>query len=117
MKQRGALLPKGRLLGIQFLELFKDNLFFEIGQHENLMASKLAKGLKDMNISFFTEAVSNQIFPIVENKTISKLQKKYEFHIWEEYNETKSVIRLVASWATKEEVVDEFLNDFKEFIK
>ncbi|GAI00414.1 unnamed protein product, partial [marine sediment metagenome] len=44
LKQKGALLSKGRVIGIQFLELFKDDLFFELGKHANLMASKLAKG-------------------------------------------------------------------------
>jgi len=113
MKQRGALLPKGRLLGIQFLELFKDNLFFEIGRHENSMASKLAFGIKNLGFDFLTKPVSNQIFPILPNNLIEKLNKKYGFHIWKKINEKKSAIRLVCSWATKEDVVNMFLTDIK----
>jgi len=117
MKQKGALLPKGRILGIQFLELFKNNLFFEIGKHENLMATKLVEGIQEMGISFFTKPVSNQIFPIIDNKIIFELQKQYDFHIWEKYDDTKSVIRLVMSWATKQNNIDIFLNDLKELLK
>jgi len=111
MKQRGALLPKGRLLGIQFLELFKSDLFFEIGRHENLMAMKLANGIKNLDYKFLTEPVSNQIFPILPNEMIDKLSKKYGFHIWKKIDKDLSSIRLVCSWATKEEFVDMFLDD------
>ncbi|NPA45482.1 MAG: aminotransferase class V-fold PLP-dependent enzyme [Chlorobi bacterium] len=113
MKQRGALLPKGRLLGIQFLELFKEDLFFEIGRHENAMATKLAEGIKNLGFDFLTKPVSNQLFPILPNNLIKEISKKYDFHIWEKKTNEKSAIRLVCSWATKEYVIDEFLADIK----
>jgi len=116
MKQRGALLPKGRLLGIQFLELFKDDLFFEIGRHENEMATKLANEIINLGFKFLTEPVSNQIFPILHNNLIEKLSEKYSFHIWKKINENESAIRLVCSWATKVEFVDKFLNDLSNFV-
>jgi threonine aldolase len=113
LKQKGALLAKGRILGIQFLELFKDNLFFELGKHANLMASKLANAIKNLNYGFLTEPVSNQIFPILPNSLIEKLNDKYGFYIWKKIDDKNSAIRLVTSWATKEEFVDEFISDLK----
>ncbi len=111
LKQKGALLAKGRVLGIQFFELFKDNLFLELGKHANLMASKLASEIKKMNYNFLIEPVSNQIFPILPNKLIEKLGKKYGFYVWKKIDNKSSAIRLVTSWATKEEFVNQFIKD------
>ena len=111
LKQKGALLAKGRIFGVQFLELFKDDLYFDLAKHANLMASKLAKSIKELDYKFFTEPVSNQIFPILPNKLIKKLDKKYGFYIWKKIDDNNSVIRLVTSWATKKEFVDQFISD------
>src|SRR5690606_29247959 len=73
LKQKGALLAKGRLLGIQFLELFKDNLYFDLARHANKMAMKIAHAMRDEGYSFLTPPCSNQIFPILPNKLIQKL--------------------------------------------
>ncbi len=112
MKQKGALLAKGRIIGVQFLELFKDNLLFELGSHANLMATKIANGIKVLGHEFLIEPVSNQIFPILPDDLIEKLEKKYDFYVWRKIgSEKKSIIRLVTSWATKEEFVDKFIDD------
>ena len=113
VKQRGALLAKGTAIGLQFRELFTDNLYFELAEHATKMAQKLATGLKEQDISFLTEPVSNQIFPILDNRLISKLETKYAFYVWARVDENKSAIRLVTSWATKEEFVDKFIEDLK----
>ncbi|EKN70842.1 aromatic amino acid beta-eliminating lyase/threonine aldolase [Neobacillus bataviensis LMG 21833] len=113
MKQKGAMLAKGRILGVQFLELFRDNLFFELASHANKMAEKLRDELGKENIQFLTHSPSNQIFPILPNALITKLQDKYAFHIWEKVDSEHSAIRLVTSWATKEEAVKAFIADFK----
>ncbi|WHY69383.1 low specificity L-threonine aldolase [Neobacillus sp. SuZ13] len=112
MKQKGALLAKGRLLGIQFLELFRDDLFFELATHANQMAATLREGICKANIPFLTHSPSNQIFPILPNALIAELEKNYAFHIWEKIDGNHSAIRLVTSWATKEEEVAAFLEDF-----
>ena len=114
LKQRGALLAKGRLFGIQFLELFKNDLFFEMGKHANQMAVKLAEGIEKAGYDFLTKPVSNQIFPILPSVLIDKLSQKYEFYIWKKLNSQKAVIRLVTSWATKEEFIDRFIKDLIE---
>jgi len=113
IKQRGALMAKGRLLGIQFLELFKDNLFFDLAKHANTMAMKIAEAIKKQGYSFLIESTSNQILPIFPNQMIAVLSQKYGFYIWQKIDENNSAIRLVTSWATKENVVDQFIEDIK----
>lgn len=114
MKQKGALLAKGRLLGIQFLELFKDNLFFDLAQHANRMAELLREEIEKEGFRFLTHSPSNQVFPVLPNSFIKELETKYSFHIWEKVDSENSAIRLVTSWATKEEAVREFINDIKK---
>lgn len=116
MKQRGAILAKGRLVGIQFLELFRDDLFLELASHANKMADKLKEELIGANISFLTDSPSNQIFPILPNTVINELQNKYDFHIWEKVDSDTSAIRLVTSWATKEEAVIALIEDIKKLL-
>ena len=111
LKQKGALMAKGRILGSQFLALFQDNLFFELAAHANQMAIKLANAFRDCGYEFATEPVSNQIFPIVPLSLAEMLLKKYDFYIWQKLSEEKVVIRLVSSWATQESWVNQFITD------
>jgi threonine aldolase len=113
IKQHGALLAKGKMLAIQFIALFSNNVFFHLAQHANAMASKLAKGIENKGYQFFTRPITNQIFPILPNYVIEKLQIKYSFYIWNQYNESHTTIRLVTSWATKETMVNAFLKDLE----
>lgn len=113
MKQKGALLAKGRLIGIQFLELFKDNLFFELAEHANNMAGLLVKEIENLGFGFLTHSPSNQIFPIFPNIMIEELQSKYSFYTWKTIDENNSAVRLVTSWATKKEAVEAFIRDMK----
>lgn len=113
IKQKGGLLAKGRILGIQFYELFKNDLYFELANHANQMACLFNEELKLMGFKFLTHSPSNQIFPILPNKIIEELQKDYSFYIWEEINSNCSAIRLVTSWATEENKVLEFLEKLK----
>jgi len=117
LKQKGALLAKGRLLGIQFCELFRDDLFFELAQHANKMAAILRKECSEANFSFLSHSPSNQIFPIMPDSLIAELQKDYSFIVWEKIDSTHSAIRLVTSWATKEEEVRAFVEDMKKQIQ
>lgn len=113
LKQKGALMAKGRILGIQFLELFKDDLYFQLASHANSMATRLSEELEEMGYKFLTESPTNQIFPILPNKLIEELSKKYDFYVWSKLDENTSAIRLVTSWATKEVAVEEFIRDIK----
>lgn len=117
LKQKGALLAKGRLLGIQFLELFRDNLFFDLASHANKMAAILREEISKANIQFLTDSPSNQIFPILPNALITELEKNFSFHIWEKVDDEHSAIRLVTSWATKEDEVAAFLESLKSVLR
>ncbi len=110
IKQKGGMLAKGRLIGIQFAELFKNDLFFEMGKHANAMAKKLAEGISAKGYDFLTVPSSNQIFPILNNLEIERLHEDFQFFIWQKIDNQKSAIRLVTSWATPEEQVEQFLN-------
>jgi len=84
IKQKGAMLAKGRVLGIQFLELFKDDLFFDLAQHANKMANKLSKNIEELGFKLMLRSTTNQIFPIFPNDLIEKISHKYSFTIWSE---------------------------------
>jgi len=113
LKQRGALLAKGRVLGIQFSELLKNDLYFELAKHANEMSGRLIQGIKGLGYEFLTDSTTNQIFPIFPNTVIDRLKELYGFYTWSKIDSDKSSIRLVTSWATKEEAVDGFLEDLK----
>ncbi|BAV05462.1 L-threonine aldolase [Filimonas lacunae] len=111
LKMRGALLAKGRLLGIQFIELFKEDRYMAIGAHMNNMAAILTAGIQQAGFSFFTTSTTNQIFPILPDTVIDTLREKYAFYTWKKLGNGSSAVRLVTSWATTEEMVQLFLND------
>ncbi len=113
IKQKGAMLAKGKILGIQFSELFKDNLFLDLAYHANEMASKLSENIEKLGYKFMIKSTTNQIFPILSNDLIQKISQRYSFSIWSSVDDEHSIIRLVTSWATKEEYVNRFIEDLK----
>ena len=113
LKQRGALLAKGRLLGAQFVALLEDGLYFELARHANTMAARLADGLRACDARFLSEPVANQVFPILPDTQVEQLRLHYGFHVWARIDATHSAIRLVTSWATRPEAIDQFLADFR----
>lgn len=117
VKQRGALLSKGRVLGIQFEELFRNNLYFELAGHANAMAQILTDELKKLGCSFLINSPTNQIFPIIKNSVIEQLLKEFEFYTWEKIDDDHSAVRLITSWATKEDAVYSFIDYYKKCIK
>ncbi|MCD0487609.1 aminotransferase class V-fold PLP-dependent enzyme [Pedobacter sp. MC2016-14] len=111
MKQKGALMAKGRILGIQFLELFRDGLFLKLAAHANEMAQQLKFAIKGMGIDLICDTSTNQIFPVLNNRVVEALKKDYEFIVWQKIDAEHSAIRLVTCWATEEEAVKQFLED------
>lgn len=114
IKQRGAMLAKGRLLGTQFVELFKNNLFYDLAAHANQMAEVLTHEMSQLGIKFLTNSTTNQIFPILDNQVIAKLSTNYYYTPWSTYSDTESCIRLVTSWATLPTAVGKFIVDLKK---
>ncbi len=112
IKQRGALLSKGRVLGIQFLELFKDDLFFDLAKKANQLAEKISEALILKGYNLMDETVTNQVFPVLTNTLIKNLEENFAFHIWKKEDDTHSVIRLVTSWTTDEDQVNSLIDNF-----
>lgn len=111
IKQKGALLAKGRLLGIQFQELFQDGLYESLASHANQMSELLKTGLAEAGYKFLIDSSTNQQFPVFSDKAIEELSKKYAFLTWKKMEGGNSCIRLVTSWATKEDDIRSFLKD------
>ncbi|WP_181304001.1 low specificity L-threonine aldolase [Rufibacter sp. XAAS-G3-1] len=111
IKQRGALMAKGRLFGIQFAELLRDNLMFDLGAHANASAQRIAQRLQELGFTFLTQSETNQIFPVLPDALIQELSKTYGFFVWKKMQEGYSAIRIITSWATPAEYVDQFLQD------
>mgnify|MGYP002476434068 CR=1 FL=1 len=105
IKQRGAMLAKGMLLGTQFLELFRDNLYFDLATYANEQAMKIKKAFLANGLKLWVDTTTNQVFPILSNKQIDGLSQKFAFHHWRKIDEDHSAIRLITSWATKEDNV------------
>ena len=107
IKQHGALLAKGRLLGVQFDALFTDNLYYKIGEHGILMAEKLKSIFKTKGFRFYLESPTNQQFIILENSKMDELSKTIAFSFWEKYDENHTVVRFATSWSTTQQDLEE----------
>lgn len=106
VKQNGALLAKGRLMGAQFDALFTDNLYFDISRHAIDMAEELKKVFREKGYRFFIDSPTNQQFIVLENGKMQELGEKVDFSFWEKLDENHTVVRFAASWATKKEDID-----------
>ncbi|MFA9423002.1 MAG: low specificity L-threonine aldolase [Sedimentibacter sp.] len=107
IKQQGALLAKGRLLGIQFDTLFTDNLYFDISKHAIDMAEKLKNCFVEKGYEFYFESPTNQQFIVLDNQKMEQLSKKISFSFWEALDKNHTVVRFATSWATQENDIDE----------
>ena len=111
MKQSGAMLAKGRLLGIQFDTLFTDDLYFKIAAHADKLAMKLKNAFLEKGYKMYFDSYTNQQYPILSKKDREKLAQKYQFSFWEQIDEDYAAVRFCTSWATSEEAIDELIQD------
>ena len=109
VKQQGALLAKGRLMGLQFDVLFTDGLYTEISKNAIETAAVLKKGLAEKGYQFFMDSPTNQIFVVFPNAQLEALEGKAKFGFWEKYDDTHTVMRIATSWATRMEEVRQLL--------
>ena len=114
IKNRGAMLAKGRLLGIQFETLFEDGLYFQVAKHADKMAMQIRNAFEEKGIKMLFDSKTNQQFPILPNKMMEKLAEKYAFSFWCKVGDAHTAVRFCTSWATKEENVAELLEDIKK---
>ena len=114
MKQHGALLAKGWLLGLQFDVLFTDGLYLKVGKAAIAAAGRIRATLREYGYQLCWDTPANQVFVILENAQMKRLAESVEFSFWEKYDATHTVIRLAASWATTEEDTEKLLVVLKE---
>lgn len=113
IKQKGALLAKGKLLGVQFSALFDNDLYYEIGKHENECAQILKDSFIDLGYKMFIDSPSNQLFPIIDKEILSKIEEKYIVTHMFDLDNNQTCIRLVTSWYTSKEICQKFVEDLK----
>ena len=107
IKQHGALFAKGRLVGVQFAALFRNNLYLRISRHAIEMAKQIRQIFEEAGCRFYIDSPTNQQFIILENRVMEELRRYVEFGFWEEYDETHTVVRFASSWATTKEGIGE----------
>lgn len=107
IKQHGALLAKGKVLGVQFDTLFTDNLYWEISRHAIDCAEELKRIFEDKGYRFYLESPTNQQFILLDNEKMDTLKEKVKFSYWEPYDETHTVVRFATSWATTKKDLEE----------
>ena len=115
IKQNGGMYAKGFIAGIQFEELFKENLYFELGHNSNQMAEELANGLLSRGLKLEYKPVTNQLFVCVSNELYDKLKEFVSFELWCD-KQTEKVIRLVTNYSTTINEVNEFLKELDNIL-
>lgn len=117
IKQRGGMLAKGRLLGLQFCALLENGLYFEIAQKANRLADKIRETLDSLGYTYLVPGVTNQIFPILPDSLLEQLSKEFSFSEQERVDVHHRAVRFCTSWATTDENVDALCRAFKEYSK
>ncbi|MGO0057987.1 threonine aldolase family protein [Streptococcus suis] len=108
VKHHGALLAKGRLIGVQFDRLFTGDLYIELGRHAIAMAEQLIEILEEKGFQFYLKSPTNQQFVIVKNEELPKLSESgIAYSFWEKYDDSHSIIRFATSWSTSQEDIDD----------
>lgn len=114
IKQNGAMLAKGRLLGLQFEALFTDHLYFEICKRANVLAEKITAACREAGFPEYAPSPTNQRFFIFPDDVLKKLEERYVFSFWEKTDGAHTAVRICTSWATTEENVDALIRDIRE---
>ena len=117
IKRQGAMLAKGRLLGVQFKTLFEDNLYFEISAHAIRMANQIRATFDEMGVKYLVPGVTNQIFPILSDDFLAELSKNFMFTEMERVDESHRCVRFCTSWASTQENVDALCRELKRIRK
>ncbi len=111
IKQKGGMLAKGWLLGMQFDELLRDDLYFELSRHAVRLAMKLRAALTEMGVPFLLDSPTNQQFPILPDVVLAELGREFSYSYQCRVDESHSAVRLCTSWATTEEDLDALIEE------
>ena len=113
IKQKGQMLAKGRIMGVSFKTLFRDDLYLKLAKHANKTANALKYVFGALDIKEYIDSPTNQLFVILDDRIIEKLHENYQFLVWGKYDDRSSICRFVTSWATREEAILEFAQDLR----
>lgn len=114
IKQKGGLMAKGRLLGLQFLALFENDLYLEIARHANDMAMLIKQACERAGFPFLIPSCTNQQFPILPDELLAEIGRNFTYSFWEKTDDSHSAVRFCTSWATKETDVAELINEIEK---
>lgn len=114
MKQQGGMSAKGWLLGLQFEHLFQDDLYLKLGKNANNMADQLSTCFEKHGYSFIAKQQTNQVFPILPNDVIAKLDQEYLTSTWAVIDDRHTAVRFVTSWATTQEAINRFVKSMDQ---
>ena len=117
IKQRGAMLAKGWLLGLQFETLLEDGLYFKIAAHADAMADRLRKTLAELNYPLLIESTTNQVFPVLPDALLLRLRESFTFSEQQRVDATHRAVRFCTSWATSEEAVEALCQELRKLSK
>lgn len=115
MKQKGAMLAKGRILGLQFLALFENGLYFKLAKHADDMAQIIRRACADAGYTFLYDSPTNQQFPVMPNDIVKQLEEDYAFAHIKRLDRSRTAIRICTSWATREEDVRQLAADIRKY--
>lgn len=115
MKQKGAMLAKGRILGLQFLALFENGLYFKLAKHADDMAQIIRQACTDAGYTFLYDSATNQQFPIMPDDVVKQLEEDYAFAHIKRLDRSRTAIRICTSWATREEDVRQLAADIRKY--
>ena len=109
MKRSGAMLAKGRLLGVQFAAALEQDLWLDMGRHANTQAQRIAAALSNLGVPMYVPSPTNQIFPILSDAQIARLQEQVAFYTTARVDAAHQAVRFVTSWATTDAQADALL--------
>jgi threonine aldolase len=109
IKQKGGMLAKGRLLGVQFKALFEDDLYFSMARHANQLAMLIKEACIKKGYKFFIDSTTNQQFPILPDTVLEKLSEDFVYSYWQKIDDQRSAVRFCTSWATLPENVQRLI--------
>lgn len=116
IKQKGGMLAKGRLLGIQFLELLKDNMkmYMELAEHADRLADRIRAAFQEKGFELVCENTTNQIFVILPNAAVKALSEQFVLSLDQVVDDGHQMVRICTSWATKEEDADKLIQAIRQ---
>ncbi len=118
IKQHCSMLAKGRLIGVQFIALFRDKAraYLDNARNADIMAQALKYIFRQFSIPMYIDSSTNQIFPILENRVLEKIKSNYTVTEWRPYDKDHTIVRFVCSWATQKAAIQDFYNDLVMYI-